>query len=199
LQHFLQLRQFSWATRKAFAGRMLCRSAVMDFSNLWKRKHCYSFTHAFTQYKTTCFTVFSSRCLAASLAKDVWGQQSHAEKHVNYRNLKRTFKDSLPCYCYATKSNSITMRSQVRQLEYADEGVDMSGLQAHHCITPEQWSWLLCNVTVSVILVNKVPLQEVNQLIGIKMLSSDFLKRFGSGSQFPEANARFLPCGRPWK
>jgi len=29
------------------------------------------------------------------------------------------------------------MRSQVRQRDSADEGVVMSELQAHHCITPE--------------------------------------------------------------
>jgi len=32
-------------------------------------------------------------------------------------------------------------------------------LQAHHCITPEQWSWLLCSV--SAIPVNKMLLQEL--------------------------------------
>jgi len=29
--------------------------------------------------------------------------------------------------------------------ESADEGVDISELQAHNCITPEQWSGLLCS------------------------------------------------------
>jgi len=70
------------------------------------------------------------------------------------------------------------MRSQVSQRESAGEGVDMSELQAHHCITPEQWSWLLCSV--SAIPVNKVLLQELNWLIGIEMLTSDFLTFFGS-------------------
>jgi len=49
------------------------------------------------------------------------------------------------------------MRSQVSQRESAG-GVEMSELQAHHCITPEQWTWLLCSV--SVIPVNNVLLQE---------------------------------------
>ena len=35
------------------------------------------------------------------------------ETHWLYRNLKWTFEDSLPCHCYATKSNSGTMHSQV--------------------------------------------------------------------------------------
>ena len=60
------------------------------------------------------------------------------------------------------------MCSQDSQRESADYGVDMSELQAHHCITPEQWSWLLCSVNA--IPANKVLLQELNQLIGIKML-----------------------------
>jgi len=38
------------------------------------------------------------------------------------------------------------MRSQVSQRESAGAGVDMSELQAHHYITPEHWSWLLCSV-----------------------------------------------------
>ena len=33
--------------------------------------------------------------------------------------------------------------------ESADARVGMSELQAHHCITPEQWSWLLCSVRVT--------------------------------------------------
>jgi len=62
-----------------------------------------------------------------------------------------------------------TMRSQ---------GVDMSELRAHHCITPEQWSCFLCSVSVTP--TNKVLLQELTQLTGIKMLTSDFLEIFGS-------------------
>jgi len=40
------------------------------------------------------------------------------------------------------------MRSQVSQRESAGEGVGMSELQAHHCITPEQWSCGICAVWV---------------------------------------------------
>jgi len=71
------------------------------------------------------------------------------------------------------------MRSQVSQrFKSAGEGADMSELQAHQCITPEQWSWILWSV--STIPVNKVLLQELNRLIGIEMLTSDFLTIFGS-------------------
>jgi len=62
------------------------------------------------------------------------------------------------------------MRSQVRQRDFAD-GVVMSELQTHYCIT-----WLLGSV--SAIPVNKMLLQELNQ--SIKMLTSDFLNIFVS-------------------
>jgi len=102
--------------------------AIMGFCNLCKQKH---FTDSplllFTQYETTRLTIISIHCLAASPTKDVWGQQqSHAEKCITYRNLKLTFEDSLPCYCYATTRNSRTMRSQVSQCESAGEEMDMS-------------------------------------------------------------------------
>jgi len=54
----------------------------------------------------------------------------------------------------------------------------MSELQAYHCMTPEQRSRLLCSV--SAIPVNELLLQELNQSIVIKMLTSDFLAMFGS-------------------
>jgi len=54
----------------------------------------------------------------------------------------------------------------------------MSDLQAHHCMTPEAWTCLMC--TVSVVPVNKLSLQEINQLIGIELLTSSFLEIFGS-------------------
>jgi len=112
-----------------------------------------------------CFFSHSSikQCvlpLSALTVSDVWGQQSHAEKRINYRNLKWTFDDSLPCYCYTTKRNSRTMLSQVSQRKSAGKWVEMSELQADHCITPEQWSWLLCSVSATP--VNKVLLQELN-------------------------------------
>ena len=42
--------------------------------------------------------------------------------------LKWVFENSLPWYCYATKSISRIMRSQVSQRESANEGADMSEL-----------------------------------------------------------------------
>ena len=72
------------------------------------------------------------------------------------------------------------------------KGVDTSELQAHHCMTPEQWTWLLCSV--SVIPENTVALQKFYQLIGIELLISCFLKNLGAKFQSPGgANARFHP------
>ena len=85
------------------------------------------------------------------------------------------------------------MRSQVLQHESAG-GVEMSELQTHHCTTPGQWSWLLCSV--SAIPVNKTLLQELNRLIGIEMLTSDFPTLFGSKSQFSAGEKPVLPLLR---
>jgi len=46
---------------------------------------------------------------------------------------------------------------------------------------------------VSAIPANKVLLQELNQLIGFKMLISDFLKLFGFQSQFPRGQMPVSP------
>jgi len=54
----------------------------------------------------------------------------------------------------------------------------MSELQAQHCMTPEQWTWLLCSV--SVVPANTLLFQEINQLIGIERLTSNFLESFSS-------------------
>ena len=48
--------------------------------------------------------------------------------------------------------------------------------QAHNCMLPTQWTWLLCSV--SVISANKLSLQELTQLIRIKLLISRFPETF---------------------
>jgi len=54
---------------------------------------------------------------------------------------------------------------------------------------PKQWTWLLCSV--SVILAKKLSLQELTQLIRIKLLISRFPKNFAFSPQFPwGTNAR---------
>jgi len=49
----------------------------------------------------------------------------------------------------------------------------MSELQAQHCMTPEQRTWLLRSV--SVVPENKLLLRAINQLFGIELLTSNFL------------------------
>jgi len=44
----------------------------------------------------------------------------------------------------------------------------MSELQAHHCMTPEQRTWL--KRSVNFMTANKLSLQDLSQLIGIELL-----------------------------
>jgi len=67
-------------------------------------------TLLFTQYKTTLLSAISSHCLAALPAK-MSAFNSHMRQNIYYPNLKQTFKNLLPCYCYAIKTNSRTHNS----------------------------------------------------------------------------------------
>jgi len=69
---------------------------------------------------------YQQQLLAAytGTCQDVCVQQSHAAKRF-CRNLKLTFEDLLPCYWYATKANSRTIRSQVSQSAFAGKGADL--------------------------------------------------------------------------
>jgi len=74
---------------------------------------------------------------------------NHMRQNTYYRDLKWTFEDLLPYNCYAIKPYSKTIRSQVSgTYASAGKGADMSEMQAHHCMTPEQGMWLLCSVSV---------------------------------------------------
>jgi len=90
--------------------------------------------------------------------------KSNKRWNAFYRNLKRTFEDLLLWYCYAINPTPEKIRSQV----WPRKGVNTSELQAHHCLTPEQWTCLLCSVSV-------IPKNTENR-----------------------GNARLPPCGRPW-
>ena len=117
----------------------------------------------------------------------------HMPSNAYYRNLKWTFEDLLPCYCYAIKNNSGTVCSQVAS---AGKGADVSELQAQHCMTTEQWTWLLCNV--SVIPANILSLQELNEIIGIKLLTLRFLEILALTLNFPRGGkCPFLPLRTP--
>jgi len=69
----------------------------------------------------------------------------------------------------------------------------MIELQTYHCMTPKQLTWLMCSVSVTP--ANELSLQELNQLIGIKLLTSGLLENFGPCSQFPGGRCPF--CHTP--
>jgi len=80
---------------------------IWDYNGFFKLAEALLQIHTYASYHTlwnNCLTIISSHPLSASLAKDVWIQQSQTEI-INYRNFKWTFEDSLPCHCYETKSN----------------------------------------------------------------------------------------------
>jgi len=56
------------------------------------------------------------------------------------------------------KTNNRTIRPQVSQPASAGKLADMSEVQAHHCMTLEQSTWLLCSM--SIILTNKLSLKQ---------------------------------------
>jgi len=125
---------------------------------------CYRATHvSFTKYKCTWSTAVSmslSRCITC---QDVCVPQL-LKQNACYHNIKWTFAGLLPCYCYAIKTNSRTIRSRLSQPVSAGKGGDMSKLQAHHCMILQLWTWLLCSVSF---IGKKLSLQESSQLIGI--------------------------------
>jgi len=63
------------------------------FSHNTKNASYHYYQHSLSRF-ITC-----QRCLRSTL-------QSHSEKRVNYRNLKCTFEESLPCYWYAELGSS---------------------------------------------------------------------------------------------
>jgi len=98
-------------------------------------------------------------CLAALPAK-LCAFNSLMQQNTCYRNTKWTFAGLLPRYCYAIKTNGRTIRSRLSQTASAGKGSDMIELQAHHCMTLQLWTWLLCSV--SFIPAKKLSLQESN-------------------------------------
>jgi len=109
----------------------------MDFSNLLK--HCkleqsHSYFFFFTQDKTTRLSAISSHCLVALPAK-MSAFNSDMRQNAYYRNLKRTFADLLPCYCYVTKIEQSARKRRVLLCRQRSRQSDRSELQAHHYMT----------------------------------------------------------------
>jgi len=84
-------------------------------------------------------------------------------------------------------------QQQMMQLQvWPCKVADMSELQTHCCMTPRQWTWLLCSM--SVIAGNKLSLQKLSEVIGIELLTSCFLENFGPKFQFPSGKYPFPPA-----
>ena len=91
---------------------------------------------------------------SSRLIKQIWVEKKRSGSpgpKAFWRNLKGTFEDLLPCYCCAVQTNSRTIREQGAQPAPTGKGEGTSELQSHHCMAPEQWTWLLSSVIVSVI------------------------------------------------
>ena len=123
-------------------------TATVTISALrWGSNASFSPMLLFTQYETTWLTAISTR---QSLSPCITCQrcQCVTKRLWNYRNLKWTSEDSLPCYCYTIKTNSRSA-CKFRNLPLqANKWGEMSELQAHYCMTPEQWTLLLCSLSV---------------------------------------------------
>jgi len=105
--------------------------------------------------------------------------KSNKRWNAFYGNLKRTFEDLLPWYCYAKKKTP--RPEKIPSQVWPRKGVNMTELQAHHCRTPEQWTWLLCSV--SVMPETTVVMQNINELIRTELLTSCFLENLGAWFQ----------------
>ena len=66
-------------------------------------------------------------------------------------------------------------------------------VQAHNCMLPKQWTCLLCSV--SVISANKLSLQELTELIRIKLLISRSQKFLRPSPNFQGWECPFSPPG----
>ena len=154
--------QCTWTLTKRFtlsAAQRKCpmsQQYTQNFSLHWRNG---AFFH--TAWNNVRYAI-SSHCFSALLAK-MSAFNRYMRQNAYYRSLRMDSKDLLPCYCFAIKTNSRTTTSQVSQPASADKGAGMSELQAHHCMTPEQWTWILCSVNV--LPANRLSLQELSQLI----------------------------------
>ena len=95
--------------------------------------------------------------------KQIWmwkprsGSPGHMWKNVYYRNVKWTFEDLLPWYFYAIKTTVEQSDRKLRNLLL--QAKERTATFWCHCITSEQWTWLLCSV--SLIPANKLSLQQL--------------------------------------
>jgi len=120
-------------------------AAVAIIALRWRSNASFSFMLLFTLHSTKL------RCLpllAVTVLQHFLPKMSAFNSHMRQNAYDHwTFEDLLPCYCYAIKSNDRTIRSQALQPASAGEVANMSKLQAHHFMIPEQRTYLLCSVS----------------------------------------------------
>jgi len=119
---------------------------IMEFLNLLK--HCYGPTRAsFHKVEIYVATAISMSLSGCALPAKMSAFNSLMQQNACHSNIKWTFADLLPWYFYAIKTNNRTIRSRLSQPTSAGKGGDTNELQAHHCITLQLWTWLLCGVS----------------------------------------------------
>ena len=134
--------------------------------------HCYKL-QTYVRYR---YQQPLSRCITC---QDICVQQLHAAKRLHHRDLKCIFEDLLSCHCYATQANSTPIRSRVSQPASAGKEADLVNCKlitvCYQNSEPDSCS-LQCGCHIG----KQQSLQELNQLIRIKLLISRFPEIFAS-------------------
>ena len=105
--------------------QQLCQFEILLFIQKSHTKYVVDPQLGHHWYKPTQLTAISSHCLAALPAKMSAFSGYMRQNAYRHRNLKRIFVDLLPCYCYATKANSRTIRSRLSQLASAGKEANL--------------------------------------------------------------------------
>ena len=128
----------SWYTIEIIYDAVMKKTPPLQLLLFWKDRGAVPPLFGVPAYR---YQHSVSRCITC---QDGCVQQSHAEKRINYRNMKWTLEDWLPCNCYAMKTKGTTIRSQVSQPASEGKGADMSELQTHHCMIPVNLALVQC-------------------------------------------------------
>ena len=135
-------------------------------------------------YKPTWLTTISSHwsmiavSLAALLSVNLSAFNNYKRQNAYHRNFKCIFEDLLPCYCYATKANSRTIRSRVSQSASADREANLMIFKlitaCYQNSEPDSFVvWVSYRQT-------NCHCKKLIQMIRIKLLISRFLQIFAS-------------------
>jgi len=109
--------------------------------------NCLSLAELFVyaQCKSTGLTVISIRCISC---QKCLRSTVTCGKTPTMVNSRKTLKICHAIVTHETlKSNSRTICSRVSQPAFAGKWTETGELQAHHCMTPEHWTWLLYSVS----------------------------------------------------